>query len=113
MWSRPFEKDLPVILPACPELPPSSAHCAAVARDGLPNASGMGGLGPKSRKSSLSELDPVAILAWRVSVISYRLPYLYFVALTQSVLSTLNAGALSIVCAFFGTDVIWLQFTSY
>lgn len=58
LWSRPFEKDLPVILPACPALPPSSTHCAAVAWDGLPNASGMGGLGPKSRKTLVSQLDP-------------------------------------------------------
>lgn len=51
LWSRPFKKDLPVILHVCPALPPSSAHCAAVAWDGLPNASGMGGLRPKSRKT--------------------------------------------------------------
>lgn len=56
LWSRPFEKDLPVILPACPAFPPSSAHCAAVAWDGLPNASGMGGLGPKSQKTLVSRV---------------------------------------------------------
>lgn len=57
LWSRPFEKDLPVILPCLPYASALLSTLCCCCMRWTPNASGMGGLGPKSRKPLVSELD--------------------------------------------------------